>query len=308
MLRWRHPKVVDLHQIPLLLYFFSGDSGKAIRRLQEAFVIGESEEESVKKQVVRSKCPRVGKTIATWFCVRTTKPLLNVVYTKLRGKALLRLPQIKGETWQEVENNLYSEFAEEKNIGTLIKEIETLSQKQNEGFNSYRLRAEKLHQWIRNLPGNQDESFAAAMLRKHFLGGLRSGALAQAGTSQRDKTFPELLDWLRRECEEGEEVREIHRRVQGLQDIQDSRNTRWQRQPTINNQFRGPVQNWQNNYSPNYGREDAPNRANFNNQSRQNNFGNSPRLNFQQNRDQGTRFRNNQGNQGRDDRQYQPKN
>ena len=65
------------------------------------------------------------------------EPLLNVVYTKLRGKALLRLPQIKG-TWQEVENNLYFEFAEEKDIGTLIKEIETLSQKQNEGFNSYR--------------------------------------------------------------------------------------------------------------------------------------------------------------------------
>ncbi|EAT33388.1 AAEL014336-PA [Aedes aegypti] len=72
---------------------------------------------------------------------------------------------------------------------------------------------------IRTNPRNYDNnSYAGAALRKHFLGGLKSQALALAGKSQRDKTFPELLEWLEREYEEEEELKDIHRRLQPNKD------------------------------------------------------------------------------------------
>lgn len=141
------------------------------------------------------------------------EPLLNVVYTKLRGDALIRLQEIQETTWAKVKENLEKAFHLEKSIGSIIKEIETLVQAEHEPFEDYKNRGRKLYRYISALPEHGNESYAGAALRRHFLGGLRNRALALAGKSQRDKLFPDLLDWLQREYEEEEELMDIHQRL-----------------------------------------------------------------------------------------------
>lgn len=74
--------------------------------------------------------------------------LLNVVYTKLRGEALLRLQDIQDVTWPGMKEKLEKTFQLEKSIGSIIKEIETLNQGERESFESYKTRAMKLYRYI----------------------------------------------------------------------------------------------------------------------------------------------------------------
>lgn len=130
---------------------------------------------------------------------------------KLKGKAQQKLQQIQSNKWQEVKDKLMNEFKLERNSNSIMKEVETLLQKNGESFEEYKSRGEELFQWVEN-----EGDYAISSLRKHFLGGLKNKGLAQAGKSQRDKSFPELLKWLKKECEDGDEIKEIHARAETL--------------------------------------------------------------------------------------------
>ncbi|XP_055644547.1 conserved oligomeric Golgi complex subunit 3-like [Toxorhynchites rutilus septentrionalis] len=184
------------------------------------------------------------------------KPLLNVVYTKLKGEALMRLHDIQGDTWANVKLNLKNSFQLEKSIGTIIKEIETLKQSSHESYNEYKIRVKELYRFVSALPEHGNESYANTVLRKHFLAGLRSRALALTGKSQRDKTFPKLLDWLQKEIDEEEELREIHNRLQSTR-----MRTSQQQQSNYNRSTQA------NNY--NYNRNNKNNRRGNNNDYRE---------------------------------------
>lgn len=174
-------------------------------------------------------------------------PLLNVVYLKLTGKALKLLSKIDANTWPEVKRNLEDEFKFEKSAATLMKEIETLLQKENESFDDYSIRVEDLHKWVAN-----QGRYATNSLRKHFLGGLRDRGLAHAGKSQREKTLPELLTWLKKEIDEGNEIDEIFARVTTLDLLETKKNNKIN--DNQNNKFL-PVQNLRlrnNRYSNGY--------------------------------------------------------
>lgn len=211
------------------------------------------------------------------------KPLLNVVYLKLKGKALQKLQQITADTWPEVKDKLKNEFKLERNSYSIMKEVETLLQKNDESFDEYKSRAEDLFKWVEN-----EGNYAISSLRKHFLGGLKNKGLAQAGKSQRDKSFPELLTWLKKECEDGDEIKEIHTRAETL-------NT-----TTPNNKFNIPRSKFnsssrnfanQNNSPRNSQFRQNQNNGNFQHNSQQNaqrsynqNLNrNLPRNNFNQN-------------------------
>lgn len=138
-------------------------------------------------------------------------PLLNVIWMKLKGKALRRISNLIAPTWTEVKANLQREFKFQKSISALMKDIETLLQKPNESFDEYKARGEELYKWIEN-----EGPFGLSSLRKHFLGGLRNKDLAHAGIFQREKSFPELLIWLKNEWDDRNEIEEINVRVEIL--------------------------------------------------------------------------------------------
>ena len=83
-------------------------------------------------------------------------PLLNVVYTKLRGEALRRLPEIEADSWERVKQNLVHAFQKEKSIGSLIREIETLNQKYDESFLDYKKRALGLYRYVKDIPHEEN--------------------------------------------------------------------------------------------------------------------------------------------------------
>lgn len=207
-------------------------------------------------------------------------PLLNVIWMKLKGKALQSLPNLKAETWPEVKANLIREFQPQKNSGALMREMETLLQRPNESFNEYKSRGEELYKWIEG-----EGPFALSSLRKHFLGGLRNKGIAQAGKSQRDKTFPELLNWLKEECEEGDEIKEINARAERLNISESNRSFNTQSKQSLKNtnlkkfnnsswhfnfERRDNGQNSRNNFSQNH------HPRNYNNDNRNQYRGNQP--------------------------------
>lgn len=194
-------------------------------------------------------------------------PLLNVVYTKLKGEALKRLTEIEGETWDETKGNLRRIFKITKSIGTVMKEIETLKQGENENIESYIIRANYLYQTIEALKTKGKEIYADASLRKHFLGGLKSKALTLAGKSQRDKSFPALLEWIQVECEEEEELLDIHERLSSSQ-----KRTTYPNQ----NQKRNDNFQWNNgNYNHQNRNDNQRNNSNYNHNNNRNNNANN---------------------------------
>ena len=162
------------------------------------------------------------------------RALLNVVRMKLRGEALLSLPHITENTWDEVKAKLEQLFRPKKDIASIMKEIEVLWQKKDEPFDKYKDRAHELYKWVEN-----EGQYALTHLRKHFLAGLRNKGLAQAGKSQREKTFPELTQWLQKECKEGEELREINSRVESVYSKEENktRETPHQNKNPVNKKF-----------------------------------------------------------------------
>ena len=225
-------------------------------------------------------------------------PLLNVVYTKLRGEALTRLTEIEDDNWEKVKTNLESAFNGESTIGSLIKQIETLVQGDTESFEKYRSRAAKLYHQTTQLKNhdNDDECFVGASLRRHFLAGLNSRALAFAGKSQREKSFLDLLEWLQKEYDDEEELKDFHNRLHPTRMVGSTR------QNPNNNHSRGnnnQHQNYNNNIrgtNNNYSRGNNNQQYNYNNNFRgsnnhyrgnNNNSWNSRNLNQQNFRDNG---------------------
>ncbi|XP_062707796.1 uncharacterized protein LOC134288090 [Aedes albopictus] len=191
-------------------------------------------------------------------------PLLNVVYTKLRGEALLRLQDIQDVTWPGMKKKLEETFQ---------PEIETLNQGGTESFDSYKTRAMKLYRYISTMPDHGNDSYVGSTLRKHFLGGLCSRALALTGKSQRDKTFPELLKWLEREYEEVEELRDIHRRLQpGRVDKPRGNNNNNNYNRNNNNYNRNNNNYNRNNNNYNHNNNNNYNHNNNNNYNQNNNI------------------------------------
>ena len=226
-------------------------------------------------------------------------PLLNVVYTKLRGDALKRLNDIRAEKWPEVRLKMEKLFQPEKNIGAIFKEIETLHQGYSESFEEYKTRATKIYESVRDIPGQEgNESYVSTHLRKHFLGGLRNHTLISAGKSQRDKSFMDLLEWLQKECEEEEELQDIHRRTKPENSPNsphrknyNNMNNNTQGVAYLNNNFR---RNNNNNYR-NQNRGHNP-QANNQNQSYQNNYQNNGSSNNYRNNGNNTNYQNNGSN------------
>ena len=202
------------------------------------------------------------------------RPLLNVVYTKLRGEALRLLPELEANTWLEMKQKLEQTFQqEEKSIGSLIREIETLEQLQNETFMDYKKKAMKLYRIISALPEHGNESYTGSTLRKHFLAGLKSRSLATAGKSQRDKTFPELLNWLQSEYEEEGELDEIHDRLHSSHQYGSKRNQREDQWAQDSTQGRNQNNNGNRN-SSNGNRNNGNQYQSYNNYRNNNNFSN----------------------------------
>ncbi|XP_055622915.1 myb-like protein G [Toxorhynchites rutilus septentrionalis] len=257
------------------------------------------------------------------------QPLLNVVYTKLKGEALMRLHDIQGDTWVNVKQNLKNGFQLQKCIGAIIKEIETLKQSSHESYNEYKIHAKELYRFVSALPEHGNESYANTVLRKHFLAGLRSRALALTGKSQRDKTFPKLLDWLQKEIDEEEELREIHNRLQSTRmrtsqqqqsnynrstqanNYNYNRNNKNNRRGNNNdyreqrNNYRGNNNNYRGNKS-NYRRNNINFGKNYNNYQGTRNFDNNngynnnnnsnPNENYRENNRNGGYYKNNNNN------------
>ncbi|XP_053698961.1 probable serine/threonine-protein kinase clkA [Sabethes cyaneus] len=134
-----------------------------------------------------------------------------------------------------------------------------------------------MYEWIHSQDVNE-ESYAKAALRRHFLGGLQDSELAQAGKSQRDKPFPELLSWLQKENEEAQELRDINSRLRDGHWDQNARNSyRGNNRPKSNNtQYQGNRneyagngnQNFRNGYYNNYNKNNNA----FNNTGNRNNY------------------------------------
>ncbi|XP_055527934.1 exonuclease 1-like [Wyeomyia smithii] len=203
-------------------------------------------------------------------------PLLNVVYTKLRGDALKRLNDIRAEKWPEVRLKMEKLFQPEKNIGAIFKEIETLHQGYSESFEEYKTRATKIYESVRDIPGQEgNDSYVSTHLRKHFLGGLRNHTLISAGKSQRDKSFMDLLEWLQKECEEEEELQDIHRRTKPENSPNSPHRKNYN---NMNNNTQGVAylnNNFRRNNNNNYQNRGHNPQANNQNQSYQNNYQNN---------------------------------
>lgn len=220
----------------------------------------------------------------------------------------------------KMQDNNASEFSKE----AIIRDTETLHQGCSESFEEYKLRAEKIHHRISaTLKQNANGSYMAIVLRRNFLGGLRSQTLASCGKSQKEKSFLELLDWLQGKWDEIKEQRAIRKRTrpQRTEDVpvnsprNNQTNGNFRRNYQNNGDFRGYHQNNGNfrrnnqnndNFGRNYqnngsSRKNYQNNGNyhFDNTNYQNN-GNSNyhrnknnNINYQKNGNCNSNFRNN---------------
>lgn len=211
--------------------------------------------------------------------------LLNVVIMKLKGSASKLSRKLKGNTWEETKENLVREFSKAKSMEELAKEIETLEQKPKESFDEYKERALTIKSNI-DLATEEDgfgSQYAERTLKIHFLAGLRNTHLKQLGTTYRNRSFEELVQYLKEECEGCEHVVDIERRLKSMHGNQDHREN----------------YNSNDNYQENNGRNNYRGRGRY--QPRGNNFDNR---NYGGNNNQN--YRNDNYNNDRNRNQQQP--
>lgn len=116
--------------------------------------------------------------------------LVQIVLLKLKGPAAAYFKRIRGDTWEEVKENLEREFKPQFKLEELLQKIETLEQGVKESFQSYKDRALMLKERIDEYEGeNEDdpekESYAERSLRIHFLGGLKNKDLKNLAKTQK---------------------------------------------------------------------------------------------------------------------------
>lgn len=206
-------------------------------------------------------------------------PLINLIKLKLKGKASSFVNNLAGLRWKQIEKLLIEEYNNYSSLEDILKEIETLSQRHDETFKSYKDRTLEILYNLEKLEFPVND-FAMKSLTFHFIGGLKNKSIRDEAENNADKSFRELLKSLEEKCLKKEKYDELNKRLKsislsGNSNINSQQNPNWNKDTNYNPQYK---QN--NNYAQRYNNHPNYRNSNSGNFRAQNNFQNQQNHRF----------------------------
>ncbi|KFB52421.1 hypothetical protein ZHAS_00020660 [Anopheles sinensis] len=145
--------------------------------------------------------------------------LLDIVLSKLRGEAVGHCHRLNAETWDDLKDQLSTEFGVRYTVETIFHRTEALCQRPHETFKKYRDRARKIVEMvIAYAPDNESLlEYASRHIKDHFVTGLNDPNLKVLALMQNELKLDALMTYLEEVHENSDRVEEATRRLRAAQ-------------------------------------------------------------------------------------------